>query len=230
MGNANGLGRCPPWHQNVVLVATAALAGSLGCAGAMPGTPVQVATAQREAIRVGDLRQASSLLTPSAIAQARPWPQLGNLPDGSADETARLATWQFADGRRLTLQRDAAGWRVKVGVLGLMGQDTPGAALRSFGLALEAADIVTLQRFIPIAERQGLGVDVLSKFFASAEGRALRAAAPAFQAWDQPLAAAATDNRVIARFDGGEVELIREGQGWKVYDVRLQPKPDQIAP
>ncbi|TNF26828.1 MAG: hypothetical protein EP329_20515 [Deltaproteobacteria bacterium] len=203
----------------VPVLVSVAFASLAACATPGPVTPVEVVEAQAAALRDGDLASAHALLTPKARMVAPQWPRASVLTAPlDPGEVSRTARWEEA-GTTLLLERAAGGWRIKSGVLGLMRAGTPEEALTSFSMAILSRDYRALLGLLPDRERPSWTADRLAGALDVPDVRArwvelakaVRAQAPSLTWIDRA--------RVRASVGGSTIVLVREGGGWKVFDV-----------
>lgn len=220
----------------LVAVALAFLAPVIGagCASrpaARLDTPTDVVRAQCVALVSGDELAAAALLTPEARRRAPLWPAPADVPDASSVvERGRVARW---DGERpLELERVASGWQIRSGVLGLARADTPESALEAFARGVLARDWELVARLLPAdARRQADPAHVAGWIGEGARGARWRRLAVALG--DKHFRLEESRGQIEARVAGLEptvptVVLVREPDGWKVFDVR--PRVEYTGP
>jgi len=219
------------------VIATSLLWGALlslppGCAATTPRSPGEVTRAQIVRLEAGDEAGAALLLTPEARVRAPQWPARAELPGvGSVAETERTAMWSGA--RELELVRTGEGWSIRRGVLALFRLDSAEGALTAFGRALDARDVELVSALMPEESRRLLTPGAFERAFAAREaawrelGRAIGAKRVTWIARDGDRAEAVV---AVSAGAAGErrVTLVREANGWKVFDV--QPWSEYIAP
>ena len=203
------------------LAALLVLAG--GCAAAAPVTPVEVTAAHLAAARRLDLQAAASLLEPVERARGREWPapppRLRS--DVAPVEVGREASWRLPDSGALVLWRDAAGYQIRAGVLGLTRASTPRQALSTLARAITARDYGLLLSLLPASERARWSSERLAQALELPEVRA---------AWEQLALDLVAVDPEPAWLDEGThlwvqardvvVYLGREDDGWKILDLR----------
>ncbi len=210
-------------------VGTFALAGLVGCATAPPQSPGDVTRAQIERLAAGDEAGAAALLTDEARVRAPQWPATGELPTApSVVEVERTARWEGA--RDLELVRTNDGWMIRRGVLALFRLDTAEGALDALGRAIEARDIGLVTALMPAESRRLFLPGAFEKAYKLREAswRGLgRGIAGDKVSW---VSREADRAEVVVASEQGErrVTLVREADGWKVFDV--QPWNEYIAP
>lgn len=190
-----------------------------GCPNRAAVAPVEVAVAHRDALLEGDEARAHAWLSEDARRRALPLPSREQVPPGEAVEIERRADW--ADGA-VVLLRDQAGWRIRRGVLGLTRATTPSEVIGALSRAIQAGDYALVFRLLPAAERAHwtparLRVALESPSVAAA-WRQLAVELAAHTA--SPPVASAGQATEIELPSGAVVVLVREGDGWKVRDVR----------
>lgn len=198
-----------------------------GCPARLePRTPAQVTQAHLEALGEGDRARAWAWMSPEARQRGVPLPDAPPASEAGA-ELRREARWASDDGEDLVLVRDAQGWRISRGVLGLGRTSTPQEAVRTFARAVAASDYGLLMRLVPAAHREALTPALLAERMGSAQARAWWAqAAESFSAGPVELEPLEPGQKVRARAGDKELLLVREPDGWKVLDVRPWPPYD----
>jgi len=209
-----------------------------GCATQPPGprAPTEVVRAQIDALERGDEARAASWLTADAQARAPLWPPLSSLPAAtSVAEVGRSAVWRGPQGddAAIVVVRGPRGWQITEGVLGLSHADSPERALDTFGRALVARDWTMVLELLPSDMKAAWSTDrlaqELSRGWRAARWKQLGEALVAARYTMQERTADRA--RASVKLDSGavtEVAVMREGAGWKVFDVT--PRSEYIAP
>ncbi len=203
-----------------VFAALILLAMLPGCATGPATTPAEVVEAHLAALQRGDLAAAHALLEPRERARA---PRLVGgawaAAATGAQEVSRTAVWP-GEGEELTVVRGAQGWQIAAGVLGLFVAQTPEQALATLARAIMARDYEALLALVPRAERAEWTATELA---AVLDVEPLRGH---WVALAQALSGGGYDlmwiDRARVRVALGEaavVTLVREGNGWRVFDV-----------
>ena len=213
--------------SSILAAATSAFLILPACpATVIPTSPAEVVAAHLGASSDGERQKASRWLSLEARQRGYRWPEPKDLPRGTPREVRRNALWGLASGRRLEVQRESGGWKIRSGILGLDAADTPQQALSIFARAIESRDYGGLIRLMPEAERPRWTAKdlaaVLDKPALRAAWAALAAAIRANQGpvevvWVVPGRRA----RISVSVNGhtAQVELIEQGAAWKVLDV-----------
>jgi hypothetical protein len=124
-------------------------------------------------------------------------------------------------GESLLLVYEDGAWRVDGSAIELYGQSTPEAALRAFVRAFRNRRYDVLLRFIPDAEREGLGVAELKRAWEGAERAELERLVSAVETALPTARLEVTGDRATMAFGAaGTVELVRERGLWKVEDLK----------
>jgi hypothetical protein len=124
-------------------------------------------------------------------------------------------------GEALLLIYEDGVWRVDGSAIDLYGQSTPEAALRAFVRAFHNRRYDVLLRFIPDAEREGLGVAELKRAWEGAERAELERLVAAVETALPTARLEVTGDRATMAFGAaGTVELVRERGIWNVEDLK----------
>ena len=124
-------------------------------------------------------------------------------------------------GESLLLVYEDGAWRVDGSAIDLYGQATPEAALHAFVRAFRNRRYDVLLRFIPDAEREGLGVDELKRAWEGSEREELERLVSAVETALPTAKLEVTGDRATMAFgSAGTVELVRERGVWKVEDLK----------
>jgi hypothetical protein len=124
-------------------------------------------------------------------------------------------------GEALLLVYEGGAWRVDGSAIDLYGQSTPEAALQAFVRAFRNRRYDVLLRFIPDAEREGLGVEELKRAWEGAERAELERLVSAVETALPTARLEVTGDRATMAFGAaGTVELVREKGVWKVEDLK----------
>lgn len=215
------------WGSLVVALACA-------CGGARQGSPQAALDAYSDALREGRPREAYALLSAEAkkdipyesferILRENPEEvkELGRALAHPASPPRVTAEVTAPNGEALLLVYEDGAWRVDAASVDLYGQDSPEAALRAFVRAFKNRRYDVLLRFVPEAEREGLGVDELKRAWEGEERAELEALVGAVEAGLPTAKLEVTGDRATMAFgSGGTVELVRERGVWKVEDLR----------
>ena len=124
-------------------------------------------------------------------------------------------------GESLLLVYEDGAWRVDGSAIDLYGQSTPESALRSFVRAFRNRRYDVLLRFIPDAEREGLGAAELKRAWEGGERAELERLVSAVETALPTARLEVTGDRATMAFGAaGTVELVREKGAWKVEDLK----------
>ena len=124
-------------------------------------------------------------------------------------------------GEALLLVYEGGAWRVDGSAIDLYGQGTPEAALQAFVRAFRNRRYDVLLRFIPDAEREGLGVAELKRAWEGEERAELERLVSAVETALPTARLEVTGDRATMAFGAaGTVELVRERGVWKVEDLK----------
>jgi hypothetical protein len=208
------------------LCAFALIASALvGCAG----DPQRTIDAYAEALRTKDAEQVW-LLSDTAFRRAHDRAEVEAILRDRPDEVERLlraieaagalrATIELEGGGRLTLVKEEGGWRVSHGGLEPSSAETPEAALRTFFRAAESRRLDVLRTVMPEAFVAGFADDAALDAHLSAVKPRIEAAQKALPAIRPNMAQIEGDRAFIAYGAGKKVELVREGDRWRVVDL-----------
>jgi len=215
--------------------ASAAILLTVACAsGAADKSPQGALDAYAEALAEGRSRDAYALLSVEAKKDI-PYSAFQRILRENPEEIAQLgrslrqrpspprvtAVVTAPGGESLLLVLEDGAWRVDASAIDLYGQATPSAALRGFVRAFKNQRYDVLLRFVPDAERDGLGVDELKRAWEGEERKELEALVAAVEAGLGTEKLEVTGDRATMAFGaGGTVELVRERGIWKVEDLR----------
>jgi hypothetical protein len=124
-------------------------------------------------------------------------------------------------GDALLLVYEGGAWRVDGSAIDLYGQSTPEAALHAFVRAFHNRRYDVLLRFIPDAEREGLGVAELKRAWEGEDRAELERLVAAVETALPTGRVEVTGDRATMAFGAaGTVELVREKGIWKVEDLK----------
>lgn len=213
-------------------LAFAALA--VACAGSRQLGPQEALDAYSKALQEGRTQDAYALLSAEAkkdipyasfqrIIRENPEEvrELGRTLSAPASPPRVTAVVTSPSGEALPLVYEDGEWRVDASAIDLYSQASPEAALRGFVRAFRNRRYDVLLRFVPEAEREGLGVEELKRAWEGEERAELESLVAAVEA-GLPSAKidVAGDRATMAFGAGGTVELVRERGVWKVEDLR----------
>jgi hypothetical protein len=206
-----------------------------GCATSRPASPQDALSAYSAALRAGRSRDAYALLSAEAKKDI-PYESFERIVRENPDEVKELgrslaqpaspprvtAVVKAPNGESLLLVLEDGTWRVDGSAIDLYGQGTPEAALRSFVQAFKNRRYDVLLRFVPDAEREGLGAAELKRAWEAEDERAeLESLVTAVEASLSSANLEVTGDRATMAYGtGGTVELVREGGVWKLEDLR----------
>jgi hypothetical protein len=211
-----------------------ALLGASACAASRPESPQDALGAYAAALRAGRASEAYDLLSGDAKKDI-PFDSFRRILRENPDEIAEMgrslarpvgpprvtAVVKAPNGESLLLVLENGEWRVDGSAIDLYGQETPDAALRAFVRAFKNRRYDVLLRFVPDAEREGLGVDELKRAWEGAERTDVAALVAAVETNLPNGRLEVTGDRATMAFGaGGTVELVREDGRWKVEDLR----------
>jgi hypothetical protein len=215
--------------------ALAVLPLQLSCVSTSPGNPEDVLAAYSRAVSHGHLAEAYALLSDDAkktipfeqfkrIIQENPEQAqelvraLARPRSGPPRVTAKVAG---ADGEPLLLVYESGAWRVDGSAIDLYNQATPEAAATAFVRAVDNKRYDILLRFVPDAQREGLGEAQLR---AAWEGEQKQDMARLTEALKAALPTArfevVGERATLAYGAGGTIELVREHGAWKVEELK----------
>jgi len=211
-----------------------ALLCASACAAGRPESPQDALGAYAAALRAGRASEAYALLSDDAKKDIL-FDSFKRILRENPDEVAEIgrslarpvgpprvtAVVKAPNGESLLLVLENGEWRVDGSAIDLYGQETPDAALRAFVRAFKNRRYDVLLRFVPDAEREGLGVDELKQAWEGEERTDLEALVAAVEAnLPDGRLEVAGDRATMAFGAGGTVELVREDGLWKVEDLR----------
>jgi hypothetical protein len=211
-----------------------ALVFAVACGGARPASPQDVLDAYSKALAEGRTQEAYALLSADAkkdipyesfqrIVRENPQEvrELGKALGNQASPPRVTAVVSAPGGDSLLLVYEDGAWHVDASAIDLYGQASPEAALRGFVRAFRNRRYDVLLRFVPEADREGLGVEELKRTWEGEERAELESLVAAVEA-GLPNAKidVAGDRATMAFGAGGTVELVRERGVWKVEDLR----------
>jgi hypothetical protein len=204
------------------------------CGASRPASPQAALAAYSASLRAGHARAAYELLSVEAKKDL-PYESFARIVRENPDEVAEIgrslghpaapprvtARVKAPNGESLLLVLENGAWRVDGSAIDLYGQATPESALKGFVLAFKNRRYDVLLRFVPEAEREGLGVEELKRAWEGEERAELQALVAAVEANLPSGHLEVTGDRATMAFGaGGTVELVREGGRWKVEDLR----------
>ena len=216
------------------LVPTLLVAFATACGGSRLAGPQDVLDAYAQALQEGRTADAYALLSVEAkkdipyasfqrIVKENPQEvkELGRSLAAPASPPRVTAVVSAPGGDPLLLVYEEGAWHVDGAAIDLYGQSSPEAALRGFVRAFKNRRYDVLLRFVPEAEREGLGVEELKRAWEGDERAELEALVAAVET-GLPSAKVdvAGDRATMAFGAGGTVELVRERGVWKVEDLR----------
>jgi hypothetical protein len=203
------------------------------CGASRPTSPQAALSAYSEALRAGHAREAYDLLSDKAKKDI-PYESFQRIIRENPDEVAEIgrslarpvapprvtAVVQAPNGESLKLVLEDGQWRVDGSAIDLYGQGSPEVALKAFIRAFKNRRYDVLLRFVPDAEREGLGADELRRAWEGEERTELESLVAAVEANLPNGRLEVTGDRATMAFGaGGTVELVREGGLWKVEDL-----------
>lgn len=204
------------------------------CGASRPASPQEALAAYSAALRAGRAHDAYELLSAEAKKDI-PYESFERIVRENPDEVAEIgrslghpaapprvtARVKAPNGESLLLVLENGAWRVDGSAVDLYGQTSPESALKAFVLAFKNRRYDVLLRFVPDAEREGLGVEELKRAWEGEERAELEALVAAVEANLPNGRLEVTGDRATMAFGaGGTVELVREGGLWKVEDLR----------
>lgn len=214
-------------------LAVAAFAAACGAAR-QQRSPQEALDAYAGALREGRTADAYALLSTEAKKEI-PYESFQRIVRENPDEVREIAralatpaspprvtaVVTAPSGESLLLVYEDGAWRVDASAIDLYGQATPEAALRSFVRAFHNRRYDVLLRFVPDAEREGLGVEELKRAWEGAERAELERLVGAVETALPSGRLEVTGDRATMAFGAaGTVELVRERGAWKVEDLR----------
>lgn len=205
-----------------------------GCGASRQESPQEALSAYSRALRDKRFQDAYALLSVEAKKDI-PYETFERILKENPDEAKELAE-SFAhpaappvvtavvstpEGESLLLVFEGGAWRVDASAVDLYGQTTPLAALRSFVRAFKNRRYDVLLRFVPDAEREGLGVTELKQAWDGEQREELeRLVLAVNDALPTGRLEVTGDRATLAFGAGGTVELLRERGLWKIQDLR----------
>jgi hypothetical protein len=221
------------WKAALLVLVTAASASA--CAGAQEQlSPQQALDAYATALRDGRTADAYALLSTEAKKEI-PYESFQRIVRENPDEVKEIARSLASpaspprvtavvaapSGEALLLVYEGGAWRVDGSAIDLYGQTTPEAALSAFVRAFRNRRYDVLLRFIPDAEREGLGVAELKRAWEGDERADLERLVAAIETALPTARLEVTGDRATMAFGAaGTVELVRERGVWKVEDLK----------
>lgn len=217
------------WAARAAVVFLTACASS----GAVARTPEGALDEYSRALREGRSKDAYALLSAEAKKDI-PYESFQRILRENPDEVKELSRALDAraapprvtaivtapSGESLLLVYEDGAWRVDGSAIDLYGQSSPEASLRSFVRAFKNRRYDVLLRFVPDAERDGLGVEELKRAWEGEERKELEALVSAVESGLATAKLEITGDRATMAFGaGGSVELVREQGIWKVEDL-----------
>ncbi len=204
------------------------------CCASQPSSPQDTLAAYAAALRAGQSREAYDLLSVEAkkdipyesfqrIVRENPSELLdiGRALAQPAAPPRVTALVRAPNGESLLLVLEDGAWRVEGAAIDLYGQATPDAALHSFVRAFKNRRYDVLLRFVPEAEREGLGAAELKRAWEGEDRTELESLVGAVETSLTSANLEVTGDRATMAFGtGGTVELVREAGLWKVEDLR----------
>lgn len=207
----------------------ALLASTLAGCAAPPG-PAAAVAAYREAVARGDAEAVlrwSDAATRAAVKAEEVETQLAGDAAGAASTAEALGRpvvreateLELEGGRRVGLVREADGWRVATGGLGLDRNDTPENALGTFLRAVTAKRLALVRRLIPEAARERFTSD--AALAAHLEAVAPRIEAARRRHADAPSQAAEIlgEEAHLEYPDGTKITFLLGPAGWTILDL-----------
>jgi len=210
------------------------LALALACGAGRPSSPQAALSQYAAALRARDARAAYDLLSTDAKKDL-PYASFQRMVRENPDEVLEIgralarpaapprvtATVKAPNGESIMLVLEDGAWRVDGSAIDLYGQRTPEAALEGFVRAFKNRRYDVLLRFVPDAEREGLGADQLKQAWEGDERPELESLVSALESNLASGRLEVTGDRATMAFGaGGTVELVREDGLWKVEDLR----------
>jgi hypothetical protein len=211
-----------------------AFALASACGGAQKASPQEALDAYSRALAEGRAADAYAVLSADAkkdlsfesfqrILRENPEEvkELGQALRSPASPPRVTAVVTAPSGESLLLVYEDGAWRVDGSAIDLYGQTSPEAALRSFVRAFRNRRYDVLLRFVPDAEREGLGVEQLKSSWEGEDRAELEALISAVETGLPGAKLEVSGDRATMAFGaGGTVELVRERGIWKVEDLR----------
>jgi hypothetical protein len=219
------------WACALVVALTVPLGG---CGAARQQSPQEALSAYARALREKRHQDAYALLSTQAKKDI-PYETFERILKENPEEAKELAesfshpaappvvsaVVSTPEGDSLLLVFEDGAWRVDASAVDLYGQATPLAALRSFVRAFKNRRYDVLLRFVPDAEREGLGVPELKQAWEGDQREELeRLVLAVNDALPTGRLEVTGDRATLAFGAGGTVELLRERGLWKIEDLR----------
>jgi hypothetical protein len=204
---------------------TLLLATMLGCAG----DPRDALDAYARALRDRDAEQLW-LLSDAAYRRAHDRSAVEAHLRSHPDEADRLlraiedagamrATIELGGGERLVLVKEVEGWRVSFGGIEPFSADTPERALSTFFRAARTRRLDALRRVMPEATLAGFAEDAALDAHLSSLADRIEAAQKELGPIRPDMAQIEADRAWIKYGAEKRVELVREGDRWRVVDL-----------
>jgi hypothetical protein len=219
------------WAFALVVALTLPLGG---CGAARQQSPQEALSAYARALREKRHQDAYQLLSTQAKKDI-PYATFERILKENPEEAKELAesfshpaappvvnaVVSTPEGDSLLLVFEDGAWRVDASAVDLYGQATPLAALRSVVRAFKNRRYDVLLRFVPDAEREGLGVPELKQAWEGDQREELeRLVLAVNDALPTGRLEVTGDRATLAFGAGGTVELLRERGLWKIEDLR----------
>ncbi|MCB9618616.1 MAG: hypothetical protein H6721_10505 [Sandaracinus sp.] len=213
----------------VVLVLLAA-SGVTGCGPRGQG-PEDTLRAFAEALREGRYEDAYAFLDEGYRRRVAP-AELRRHLEAHPEEVRRLvgllsnaveteeitAVVPVAGEEALTLRRDDGDWRVEGATIDFYDQSTPRNAVRAFVRAMQRRRYDVVLRLVPTADREGMSEERMREAFeGEAREEVERLVATLRESLDAPIEVVG-DRATMAYGEGSTVQLVREGELWKIED------------
>ena len=213
------------------LLLAAALAE--GCASTPPPPPTPESTVQAfaRAINAGKLEDAYALMSGeyrSRVSLEQWKKRLTEQPQealelsnalGSVREPAdQRAYVRYDDGEQLELRREGERWYLATNVADFYDQSTPRAALRAFVRAMERKRYDIVMRLVPTQDKEGITTERMEQAWSGPERESVERMLSALREHlDAPIEI--VGNRATMPYgEHARVQLVREGDAWKVED------------
>ncbi|HEX6764006.1 MAG TPA: hypothetical protein VF103_00985 [Polyangiaceae bacterium] len=221
-------------RKGVSFVALAAALATACAAQSEQLSPQQSLDAYATALQQGRTQDAYALLSAEAKKEI-PYESFQRIVRENPDEVRDIArslgnpaspprvtaVVTAPSGEALLLVYEEGAWRVDGSAIDLYGQSTPDAALHAFVRAFRNRRYDVLLRFIPDAEREGLGVAELKRAWEGEERADLERLVSAVETALPTSRLEVTGDRATMAFGAaGTVELVRERGVWKVEDLK----------
>jgi hypothetical protein len=204
-----------------------------GCASAPPPPPTPESTVQAfaRAINSGKLEEAYALMSGeyrSRVSLEQWKKRLTEQPQealelsnalGSVREPAdQRAYVRYDDGEQLELRREGERWYLATNVADFYDQSTPRAALRAFVRAMERKRYDIVMRLVPTQDKEGITTERMEQAWSGPERESVERMLSALREHlDAPIEI--VGNRATMPYgEHARVQLVREGDAWKVED------------